>query len=308
MDDKELPVYKLNYNITQFFSMITNIDINDAIKAGLKNEIVLAEKVDGNNINACCSSEGQVYLSPKFAQAVWNMCYAGLKLADYNLSEVECNKEGTTLDELYVSVLKSGCTLPECLYIRELHDAKDWELMIEEAIVFRRKWAVEQDYDLMAKMDISNAFGTRVNGMYMAGMGGILLHELTHFYKDHWDKKGCIDQRDLEMDADNVSFEALLALPIAVRRSAVLGSLCSYLLAFFNNKDLKSVDSYYREDIRLFTQFDKIVDKDCKRRADVIVAYVLSRWLKKYHNIDIPVIHDHEEDAVLQIRKELKRI
>lgn len=308
MDDKVLPAYKLNYNITQFFSNITTIDINEAINAGLKNEIVFSEEIGGKAINASCAHDGQVFLSLKFAQAVWNMCYAGLKLADYNLSEAECIKEGITLEVLYELIVKSGCTLPECQYIRDLYDAKDWELMIGEAIAFRRKWAIENDYDIMGKLDIIGAFGSRVNGMYMAGMGGILLHELTHYYNNHWDKKEYTDQRDLEMDADNVAFDALLALPIESRRSAVLGSICSYLLAFFNNVHLRPVDNYLREDIRLFTQFDKIQDEDCKRRANVIVAYVLSRWLKDYHNIDIPVVHDNEEDAVAQIRKELESI
>jgi len=303
---KNLPVMKLNCNVTDFLESIDTIDIRAAIKKGLKNEILFADCYDENPVNALCTEEGQVYLSPYFAQAVWNMCYAGLKLADYTLSKEECISEGSTLESLYQSILDSGCTLPECLYIKGVVEAMDWEPMLDMAKTFRRKWALNNDFDTLDAIDIYGAFESRVNGMYMCGMGGILIHEMTHFFKDHFERKAYESRRDLEQEADDVAFEALLTQTPAYRRTGVLGCLCAYLLAFFANKNLIENANYYREDVRLFRQFDKVKDRDCKRRANVIVAYVLSQWFKEEHGKDIAVEHNQEEEAVELIREELK--
>ena len=303
MDISILPVSRLNYNVTQFLSLYFAIDIRDAILTGLKNEIELTEELEGKPINACCTQNGQVCLSPSFAQSVWCMCYAGLKLADCYISAKESVMEGSSLKEIYDAILKNRCEQPECLYIKGMVEAMNWEVMMDEVIAFRRKWAFESDCKKMGSLDITAPFESRVNGMYMAGMGGILLHEMTHFYKHHFDRGKYENRRDLEMEADNVAFDSLLSLPLEYRRSAVLGSLCAYLLAFFNNPNLVANENYYREDIRLFTQYDKIQDKDSKRRANIIVAYVLSRWLKDCRDIEIRVDHNNEEATVAKIRE-----
>ncbi len=310
MDKKmeSLPVMKLNYNVTDFFKMVKTIDIQDAIRNGLKNEIIFEEYLKEVPLNASCAEDGQVYLSPTFAQAVWNMCYAGLKLADYKVSEEECIAEGSKLEVVYHSILESGCTLPECLYIKSMVEAMDWESMIDLAKAFRRKWAMTKDYETLGEIDITGAFESRVNSMYMIGMCGILIHELTHFFNDHFERTKSESRKDLEQEADDFAFEAILALPEPYRRTGVLGYLCAYLLAFFNNPKLIENDMYYREDIRLFRQFDKVNDKDCKRRANVMVAYTLSRWFMEEHEIEITVEHDREEKAVEMIREELKQM
>ena len=305
---KNLPVMRLNCNVTDFLSAINTIDIRTAIQKGLKNEIIFAEDYDGKPVNALCTEDGQVYLSPNFAQAVWNMCYAGLKLADHTLSTEECISEGSTLDSVYKSILESGCSLPECLYIKGVVEAMDWEPMLDMAKAFRRKWAIKKDFETLNAIDICGAFESRVNGMYMCGMGGILLHEITYFFNDHYERKTFESRRDLEQEADDVAFEALMAQSPAYRRTGVLGCLCAYLLAFFTNKDLIENEAYYREDVRLFRQFDKVKDEDCKRRANVIVAYVLSQWLKEEHEKEIAVEHNREEKAVELIREELKMV
>lgn len=303
---KNLPVMKLNCNVTDFLGAINTIDIRAAIRKGLKNEIKFADYYDQNPVNALCTEDGQVFLSPYFAQAVWNMCYAGLKLADYTLSKEECILEGSTLEKVYQSILESGCSLPECLYIKGVVEAMDWEPMLDMAKAFRNKWAIKKDFDTLNTIDIYDAFNSRVNGMYMCGMGGILLHEMTHFFKDHFERKEYESRRYLEQEADDVAFEALLSQTPAYRRTGVLGYLCAYLLAFFSNKDLIENDDYYREDVRLFRQFDKVKEGDCKRRANVVVAYVLSRWFKEGHGKEIKVEHNQEEKAVELIREELK--
>ena len=303
-----LPVMKLNYNVTDFLGMIKTIEIQEAIKKGLKNKIRFEEYLNSDSVNASCASDGQVYLSPTFAQAVWNMCYAGLKLADYNLSEEECIAEGASLKSVYESIIESRCTLLECLYIKGVVEAIEWEPMLDLAKAFRRKWANTTDYDTMGAINIRGTFESRVNGMYMCGMGGILLHELTHFNKNHFVRKEFECRKDLEQEADDMAFDAMLALPEPYRRTGVLGCLCAYLLAFFVNKDLIENENYYREDVRLFRQFDKVKDEDCKRRANVIVAYVLSRWFMEEHGNEITVEHNQEGKAVEVIREELGKI
>ena len=79
-----------------------------------------------------------------------------------------------------------------------------------------------------------------------------------------------------------------------------------FLLAFFTNKDLIENEDCYREDVRLFRQFDKVKDNYCKRRANVIVGYVLSRWFMEEHGKEITVEHNQEGKTVEIIREELK--
>ena len=299
---EKLPVMRLNYNVTQFLSMITTIDIRAAINKGLKNEIIFAEEIGGDPINASCSEDGQVYLSPSFAQAVWNMCYAGLKLADYNVSKEECIKEKSSLDFLYQSIIQSGCVIPECLYIKGLVEAICWEEMLDHAVTFLRNWAIDKDYDLMGSIDICATFESRVNGMYMVGMGGILLHELTHFDNDHFNEVEFRSRKSLEQEADDRAFDAIMALPEQYQQSGVMGSLCNYLLMFYKNPKLIPNDNYFREDERLFAQFDKINNPTIKRKANILVAYVLSQWLREHHKIKVEVVHNQEEKAVKEIR------
>lgn len=42
-----LPVMRLNYSVTEFINSIDVINIKDAIKKGLKNEIVFSEELQG---------------------------------------------------------------------------------------------------------------------------------------------------------------------------------------------------------------------------------------------------------------------
>ena len=64
--------------------------------------------------------------------------------------------------------------------------------------------------------------------------------------------------------------------------------------------------NYYREDIRLFRQYDKI--NEFKREASIIVANVLSKWLQDIHHITINVAYGHEEESVNEIRETIQNL
>lgn len=230
------------------------------------------------------------------------MCYAGLKLADYNISKEECVIKGSSLDEVYKAIIMSGYTLPECLYIKGLVEALIWDELVELAKDFQRKWALDKDYELLSKLDLSQAFVSRVSSMYRTGMGGILLRELTHFYKGHFDRMPFESRKELEKEADDMAFNAILKAPLQDRKSGILGFLSAYLLAFYVNPNLTPNDNYYREDERLFSQFDKIQDTDLKRRANVLVAYILNHWLKVSHQKEVIIVNHKEKEAVEEIR------
>ena len=88
---------------------------------------------------------------------------------------------------------------------------------------------------------------------------------------------------------------------INIYKTAILGGLAPFLLGFYRNPPLAPTPNYYREDIRLFRQYDKIVKE--KRRVSIFVANVLSDWLYRFHSTTVEVKNGHEEDTVEEIRK-----
>lgn len=301
-----LPVELLTSNVSEFFQLVKAIDIQAVIKRGLKNRIKFMKSISGENINARCALDGQVYVSPTFAQAVWNMCYAGLALSERVIVDEEAQKNESSLDKLYKEIVDNNCEEPECLYIKGIAESRDWSEMVEKAVAYRRNWNNTQDDVEMSRFDLYDTFNGRIGTLYKAGMGTVLLHELTHYNHDHFDNME-EPRQDKEQDADDTAFDAILLLENRNdRKAAVLGMLSVYLLAFFNNSTLAPSAYYYREDIRLFRQYDKIID--FKREASIMVANVLSKWLQDYHYITINVEYGHEEDAVNRIREEIQNL
>lgn len=295
-----LPVELLTTNVSEFFHAIKAIDIEEAVRKGLKPQIKFMKSVDGERINACCAPDGQVYLSPTFAQGVWSMCYAALYLADGLIMEKEAEINGSSIKTLYEEIVKHDCKCPECLYIKGVYEAKDWDYIVEKAIAYRRNWNLEADDEEMSQLDMYDPFVGRVGSLYKSAIGTVLLHELTHFFNNHFGDEQT-PRRDKEQNADDVAFDAVLQIENRVeRKAAVLGILSVYLLGFFNNPQLRPTDNYYMEDIRLFRQFGKIVE--LKREASIIVANVLAKWLKDEHNIIVEVVYGQEDDAISTIR------
>ena len=296
-----LPAELLTTSVSDFFHLVKAIDIDEAIRKGLKPQIKFMKSIEGTTINACCSSDGQVYLSPTFAQAIWNVCYAALYLADGIIMEKEAEKNGSSIKRLYDELIKYDCKKPECLYIKSVCEAKDWAYMIEKAVAYRRNWNLEADDKDMSQIDLADSFAGRVGALYKSAVGTVLLHELTHYSHNHFGDDQTA-RRDKEQNADDTAFDAVLQLGNRVeRKAAVIGFLSVLLLAFFNNPQLVRTDNYYREDIRLFRQFDKI--KEFRGEANIIVANVLAKWLKDERNITFDVIYGQEDVAVTTIRE-----
>ena len=301
-----LPVELLSYSITDFFKYIKTIDIQDAVNNGLKSEIKLAKTRNGHVINAACTPEGQVYVSPTFAQAIWNMCYAGLWLADGIILTKEAEKEGSSLQAIYEAIVGRQCTEPECLYIKGVSEAKDWNYMIDKAVAYKRNWNLEDDDIEMGQLDLHEAFNGVIGRLYQAGMGTVLLHELTHFYHNHFHDRQR-DRKDKEQEADDIAFDAIQKIEAREgRKAAVIGILSVYLLGFFHNPQLTPNNDYYREDVRLFRQFDKVVE--FRKECNILVAYVLSKWLHENHHITIEVEYGNEENAIAAIRDVISKL
>ena len=299
MPDYMWPAEKLTNNVSDFFNEITTIDIREAVKQGLNSEIHLTCSKDGKAINSLCTDEGEVFISPTFAQALWNLCYIGLSLSDKRIVGEELAKEGVTLDSVCREIIVANCNEPRALYLLALQNAYNTEDLLYQMTGLLSNQYLHSDDVFLGQIDVLGELEKRVGGLYMTGMGCVLLHELTHYYKRHFERLGSESRKSLEMEADSLAFESLLALDGGIRQTAILGGLAPLLLGFYMNPTMLPLQNYYREDVRLFTQYDKIDDK---RRASVFVANVLSDWLERYHNRKLMIHREHEEETVEEIR------
>ena len=295
------PAEQLTNNVSDFFNLITTIDIQDAVNKGLNPYIHFMSTVNGEVINALCTDKGDVYISPTFAQALWNMCYVGLWLADDRIVREELEMKGLTLEQVCDEIEKEKCDDPRALYFMALHSPLNWEDLIYMNLGLLQNAYTNADDIMLGGVNMRGELEKRVNGMCMTGMGCILLHELTHHYGKHPQRVANTSRKDLEQEADDQAFDALLALEGNIYKTAILGGLAPFLLGFYRNPPLAPTPNYYREDIRLFRQYDKIVKE--KRRVSIFVANVLSDWLYRFHSTTVEVKNGHEEDTVEEIRK-----
>ena len=299
--DNLWPAEKLTNNVSDFFSFITTIDIKDAVKKGLNPVIHIMSTVNGKDINAMCTPQGQVYVSPTFAQALWNLCYVGLWLADDRIVREELLKGGMTLEQVCEEIDKAKCQDVRALYFKALLSAYNWEDLLYMYLNLLHNAYTSTDDVKHGGINVEGELEKRVNGMCMTGMGCILLHELTHFYGNHTLRMANTDRRELEQEADDMAFDALLNLSGNMYKTGVLGGIAPFLLGFYRNPPLIPSPNYYREDIRLFRQYDKITKE--KKRVGIFVANVLSDWLERYHNIKVEVKREREDETVEEIRK-----
>lgn len=298
--DNIWPVEKLSNNVSDLFKTIKTIDIQDAVNKGLNPKIHFMSTLSGRRIWAECSDKKEVYVSPTFAQALWNLCYVGLWLSDIRILNEEFEKAGTSLEEVCLEIDKANCDDYRALYIKAVNDASN----IKDDLFFQIRDLINNQYtnsddQLLGGINLYGEFEKRVGGLYKTGMGCILLHELTHIYHEHFQRLASEERKELEQEADNNAFDSILAQTGKDRETGILGSIASYLLMFYMNPALNKSDKYYREDERLFTQYDKIDDK---RKASIFVANVLSDWLEKHRSIKVEVKHNHEEETVEEIR------
>lgn len=301
MPDNKWPAEQLTNNVSDFFKDIKTIDIQDAVRKGINPRIHFMSTHSGRNICAECADKGEVYVSPAFAQALWNLCYEGLWLSDTRILNEEYGKMGTTLKQVCEEIDKEQSEDVQALYLKGIYDAANYQKDLFSQIDSLLKNQYNERTDVfLGKIDPLGAFEQKVGGLYKTGMGCMLLHELTHYNNDHFKRLAKENVKDLEQEADNKAFEAILALTGKERETAILGGIASYLLLFYMNPSLLPLKNYYREDRRLFVQYDKI---DNKRNASIFVANVLSRWLKDNHSISVELKHNHEEETVEEIRR-----
>lgn len=294
------PAEQLTNNVSDFFRAITTIDIRDAVNKGLNPQIHFVSSVKGKSINALCTEGGEVYISPTFAQALWNMCYTGLLLADNNITREELGKVGMSLEQVCEEIKKANCVDPRALYFLALNSSLNWEDLIYMNVSLLQNDYSKADDVLIGEIDINGELEKRVNGICMTGMGCILLHELTHYYFKHPQRVANTSRKDLEQEADDKAFDALLSINGDLYQTAILGGLAPFLLGFYRNPPLEPSPNYYREDVRLFRQYDKI--KKDKRRFSIFVAYVLIDWLKRFHSRTVDLKIWHEDETVEEIR------
>lgn len=301
------PIDKLTNRVSEFFNDIEAINIHEAVDKGLDPRIDFMATFDGRVILAECSPYGKVRVSPCFAQAFWNLCYAGLSLADGWIIKEELAAEGTTLAEVCKAIDAVACQDSRALYLKAINVAFDWEKLLVQMHSLLMNFYTEEDNVFLGGIDCEGEIEKRVGGMYKTGMGFILLHELSHYDKGHFQRQSYENIKDLELEADSLAFDSVLALKDNTRKTAILGSIAALLLPFYINPYLKSNHYYYREDKRLFTQYDKIKnDENVKKESSIFVANVLSEWLARYHSYKIEVKRYHEDETVEEIRTYLK--
>lgn len=306
--DDILPVERLSDNVSDFFDFIKSIDIQDAINKGLNPLIRQAVSIDGKKINALCSDEGFVYFSPTYAQALWNLAYVGVVISDTRI----CNDMlrsicHTNLQSVCEEIDKAKCNDYRAQYFKALNESISIDEMLYLAHAYLQNINQTSDNRMLSSLPVDGVLESRINGVYRAGMGCVLLHELTHYYNDHFDRSKFEDRRDLELEADKVAFEGILSIENPKERNtAIIGGICSQLLGFYMNPYMVPSENYYGSDIRLFAIYD-MVEGD-KRSVGIVIANVLQSWLERFHHIPVTIQLDNELEAVEEIREIVKNI
>ena len=120
-----LPVLNLNGNVIEYIHQIKSVNLREAVNNGLKPFVNIEEIVAGQYITAHCCNNGQVYLSPTFAQALWCMSYLAVSLCDKSIVEKEFNAKGVAVSRAYDDIIHHEIKYAETEYIRSLVEAKE---------------------------------------------------------------------------------------------------------------------------------------------------------------------------------------
>lgn len=312
-DDELLPVEQLSRNITDFYQHISTIDIKGAIKSGrVKNLVKFKTWLYDKNwkkyyVNAEAHPDGQVYISPTFAQAMWCLCYAALKVSDYDF--LKSNYERLmkmSVEDVCKMIQENDCHEPEAEYVVGLVESEPVDKMLVLIDKFMCNKQTLDDEHYLSSIPLNTAFTTRVDALFMAAGGMCLLHEFVHIAHEHFKNPKGVTRHELEMDSDNTAFDSLLALEPQIRKTGIYGGICMLLTLLFMNPCLTPSSSHPREDVRLFAQYDKL--KDEKPNSAVMIATVMRMWMKVYHGIDVSCASGMEEIFVEQIRNILNKI
>lgn len=274
-----LPVSVLNYSVTNIFSKLPSLKIEEVIKKGLKPQILYQDYVDGEECLAEIHDDGQVYLSLSFAQSIWNLCSVILKLVDYKIIEDEFLRNGIEIDQVYVELTDSGCTDYRIKYLVSLIDAPDWEEMYLFFETFLNKTQTDTDIAKLNSFDLYSPFFVKVSGMYSYALAFVLLHELFHLDKGHFEESCMLPDTDQEWQADDCAFDSFMKdLNGNDLKSSFYGTMAVLLSFFYLNPELNNNDIHPREDKRLFRQYHKIPFGETKEKIDKVVQLFLTKW------------------------------
>lgn len=296
----EFPALDLNGNVMEYLRGVKAVDLEKAVANGLKPRIHICQKVDGQYITAHCSSDGQVYLSPTFAQALWCMAYLIVKITDDGIVLGEFKEYGVDMMAAYHEIKEHEVKYRETEYIRSLVEARELSDLFQLVCRFTKHSYCDADVEVVRTIQSDGELVRRINGIYTAAVGFLLIHEATHFDSANIEFPS---KEEKEQYADDRAMEDTFYREERWRKTSQLGALCALLIGFISNPSLAPLKGYYREDIRLFRQVNKVKDQ---RMAAIVVAYVLCFWLDAYHDISIKVQHNSEGETISEIKNTIK--
>lgn len=185
------PVNILNENLLKFFlSKFHEQDLKMDIDGGLNPHFKLVYSDLPIKDVAEIKPNKQIVLYSNFCQFYWCLCYSVLVIYDQGIVQPGVN--GTYDGKLDTSnplirdaldVFSTGVSL-----FSECDDTKSRHILFER---------------LPNPHSNPNHYTRKADGIYLAGMSFVLMHEYSHFYSDHLDTD--VPTREQEVEADSVA-------------------------------------------------------------------------------------------------------
>ncbi len=328
MEDKKdlFPVLSLNQNITHAIKQIISADISGAVHSGLNNEIKYtdlnsrvhtpAEIVEDPLCGGC-----YVKLSASYCQYYWLLSDVILKWIDYNVMNEICISNGISMQDLSKQ-FEQAITLFSDVekqygdkflgnYLNFAESVKDF--IVDPHFIDKISKEFSHALELVncsnEKIDTKDyycydmnlPYEQRVNAVYCYGIAFILLHEAAHFQLGHLSEKENYQQ---EIDADE---SAMWSIINDLKGQEKFTATCAIILMFFSlmliNPSLEGDGIHPREDIRLFSAYDKLKEENDKYRLLIIGLFKL--W--SINDPSFPKNLINSDASITEIRNYLER-
>lgn len=316
------PVYRLNYNITQFLAKVVSSDIIGNLNTGLENEIQIID--DCNHITDIASvgldpitGKSKVRLSAAYCQYYWFVSDIAMKIMDRHIIEESCRQYNISIEDFRTHSEKIAATPIEYqqaiinIYpdidvekyvsyfkcVPEILDSTFYQQMQKEyqhamSIINKSEninLAEIQNYDLNTK------YHERVNSVYCYGIAFILLHELSHHALGH------VGQPHKDGDEENADMSAFWSIFSDIVGEKRVSANAAMLFVFFSfmelDPSLKEDKVHPRDDKRMFAVYDIIKDENPKYTE--ILVRLLDFWArindKKDYPYNLPITEESVE-------------
>lgn len=322
--DYLFPVLALNQNITRSIKKIISADISRAIHSGLNNEIKYTDlncsiHTPAEIVKDSSNEKWIVKLSASYCQYFWLISDVILKWVDYHIMDELCNSYGISMLDLSRQFEDAINHFPNTIqqaYGREFTEqylgfaksVKDFIIdpQFIEKIVGEFFLAIKlttcqdriniEDY---YQYEINSPYEQRVNAVYCYGIAFILLHEAAHFQLGHL---STTENRQQEIEADESAIWSIINdLDGQERFTAVCGTILMFFSLMLLNPSLEEDSVHSREDIRLFSVYDKFKEENEKYRLLIIGLFNL--WGK--NDPDFPKNISNSDESVIEIRNYL---